>query len=104
MKPARTQVLKEWNHPVSGACFVLPFAVLVLLAFIVEDQSKGLAHALFWMGAPGAMIVSIIKVTRCVYNWLKIYTSENGFAHALFWMGALGAMAVSIIKVTRCVI
>ncbi|KAG2453177.1 hypothetical protein HYH02_002501 [Chlamydomonas schloesseri] len=56
------KVAKEIAHNVSGACFSLPWVILVLFAYLEVDRDPVFAKVLFWIGAPTALFLSIVWV------------------------------------------
>ena len=54
--------MKEWQCPLRGNSFVVPFVNLVLFAYLVMDYNLAFAKVLFWIGAPISLALSFWKV------------------------------------------
>jgi hypothetical protein len=58
------QIAKEWQCSLRGNFFGALLVTSVLLASLAAPHSPALAKVLFWLGAPAAMLLSIIRVGR----------------------------------------
>lgn len=56
------QIAKEWHCSLRGNFFGAMLVTSVLLASLAAPHSAELAKVLFWLGAPAAMLLSIVRV------------------------------------------
>jgi hypothetical protein len=92
----RAQVVKEWQCSLRGNFFGALLITPVLLAVLAAPHSKELAQVLFWLGAPAAMLLSIIRVGQgrsgsCLRLSVPMLLAWLLHAHA-GWKAVLGAM------------
>ncbi|KAG2491035.1 hypothetical protein HYH03_010482 [Edaphochlamys debaryana] len=57
------RVGREAVHPVAGTAFALPWVVAALFAQLAHARYPVLAKALYWVGAPGVLLTSLVWVS-----------------------------------------
>ncbi|KAK9807721.1 hypothetical protein WJX72_007166 [[Myrmecia] bisecta] len=89
------KVRKEWQDPVKGNNFVVPFLELMMFAYLMNgqfDHSAAFAKVVFWIGAVGSLVISFITVG----NWIaKLREIEH--VNAAYIMPTVGLFVMPIV-------
>eukprot|EP00241_Pyramimonas_parkeae_P004658 CAMPEP_0114246674 /NCGR_PEP_ID=MMETSP0058-20121206/12600_1 /TAXON_ID=36894 /ORGANISM="Pyramimonas parkeae, CCMP726" /LENGTH=909 /DNA_ID=CAMNT_0001359899 /DNA_START=188 /DNA_END=2917 /DNA_ORIENTATION=- len=62
------KLCKEWYCPVNSNMLSLPLILLMLVAWLFEEDSKRAAQVLFWVAAPAHLLLSVALVARWAFR------------------------------------
>jgi tellurite resistance protein TehA-like permease len=61
-----SKIYKEWYHPVKSIGIFTMLSTPQLLAYLLKDDARRFAKALFWITAPIQLVLSILKLSESI--------------------------------------